>query len=221
MIKEALAIAGCVLLAIGCSDKRSNTSTHGTAANRSGAGTTEAGANRKDTGRATEAGAAKTTQVDANDRRFVQEAASGDLFEIQSSQLASTKLAGTPHAQFAQQMTTDHGKTSQELSQIAQRKGIEVPTQMLAKHQQMLDKLRDASDFETAYHDAQLQAHKDSVAMYEEASRNLADRDLREFATRTLPTLRHHLEELQSHQESTNGEKSKGSDAGDEDSEAH
>jgi putative membrane protein len=210
MIKEALAIAGCVMFAIGCSDNRGAGTNHrGTAGGRTGAGTTEAGASRQDSGRATEASAARTSQVDANDRRFVQEAASADLFEIQSAQLASQQLSDGEHAEFAKRLTTDHGRSTQELQQIAQKKNIDVPTQMMPKHQQMLDKLRGAtgSAFETTFHDLQLQAHRDSVALYEEASRNLSDRELRDFAVKCLPTLREHLEHVQTHG-SSSGESS-------------
>src|SRR2546427_13224494 len=45
---------------------------------------------------------------------FVKEAAVGDMFEIQSSQLAAERADG-PTKAFASQMITDHQKTSNEL----------------------------------------------------------------------------------------------------------
>ena len=41
---------------------------------------------------------------------FVQEAAISDMFEVQSSKVASTTLSG-PEKNFADQMVTDHTKT--------------------------------------------------------------------------------------------------------------
>ena len=42
---------------------------------------------------------------------FVQEAAISDMFEIQSSKIASAKLTG-PEKDFADQMVMDHSKTT-------------------------------------------------------------------------------------------------------------
>ena len=41
---------------------------------------------------------------------FIQEAAISDMFEIESSQMASAKLAG-PEKEFADKMVADHTKT--------------------------------------------------------------------------------------------------------------
>jgi putative membrane protein len=46
---------------------------------------------------------------------FVQEAAISDMFEIESSKMASAKLAG-PEKEFADKMVADHTKTTAELS---------------------------------------------------------------------------------------------------------
>src|SRR5436305_1649264 len=46
---------------------------------------------------------------------FVQEAAISDMFEIQSSKMASGKLSG-PEKEFADHMVADHSKTTTELT---------------------------------------------------------------------------------------------------------
>jgi putative membrane protein len=71
---------------------------------------------------------------------FVQEAAVSDMFEIQSSKVASTKLSG-PEKDFADKMVTDHTKTSAELSAAATSANVPLPTAMDSSHQKMLDKL--------------------------------------------------------------------------------
>ena len=50
---------------------------------------------------------------------FVKEAAIGDMFEIQSSQLAAQR-ANEPTKAFASQMITDHQKTANELKSMVQ-----------------------------------------------------------------------------------------------------
>src|SRR3712207_474688 len=55
---------------------------------------------------------------------FVPMAASSDLFEIQSSQLALSRSQSQPIRQFAQMMVTDHTRMSQQLMAAAQAAGM-------------------------------------------------------------------------------------------------
>ncbi len=71
---------------------------------------------------------------------FVQEVALSDMFEIQSSQLASDRLNG-PGKDFANDMISDHTKTSDQLSTQAKAANIPVPTAMDATHKKLLDTL--------------------------------------------------------------------------------
>lgn len=65
---------------------------------------------------------------------FVQEAAISDMFEIESSKMASAKLAG-PEKEFADKMVADHTKTTAELIGEAKADNIPVPTAMDSSHQ--------------------------------------------------------------------------------------
>jgi putative membrane protein len=91
---------------------------------------------------------------------FVKEAAVGDIFEIQSSQLAAERADG-PTKAFASQMITDHQKTSNELKAMVQ----DIPTALDSSHQKMLDKLvgLNGADFTKQYQSDQVSAHKDAV----------------------------------------------------------
>src|SRR4051812_6026585 len=73
-------------------------------------------------------------------RDFVQEAAISDMFEIQSSQIASTKLNGADK-DIPENMIEHHSKTSEELSGQVRNDNTPVPPAMDRSHQQMLDKL--------------------------------------------------------------------------------
>ena len=74
---------------------------------------------------------------------FVQQAAISDMFEIQSSELATKRTEGKTKA-FAQRMVKDHKKTTEELKGLVHGKKVRatLPTKMDDTHQQMLDKLR-------------------------------------------------------------------------------
>src|SRR5271167_835235 len=99
---------------------------------------------------------------------FVQEAAVGDMFEIQSSKLASSKLSGEEKS-FADQMIADHTKTSSQLTQAAQTVNVPVPTSLDSAHQKMLDTLsgENGDAFRRDYFSDQVSGHKDAVSLFQ------------------------------------------------------
>jgi len=173
----------------------------GTADASSTVGGTTAGSNTGSTGSSTGSGASgSTAQLSSVDRTFVNDAASGGMFEVQSSQMALNQIEDTELKQAAQMIVDGHTQANNELKQIAQRKGVTIPTTLQPKHQQMLTQLRDAqgAELETQFRTTQVQAHQDAIRMFEQYSQNGNDAELKAFAQRCLPKLRTHLQELQS-----------------------
>jgi putative membrane protein len=127
---------------------------------------------------------------------FIKEAASSDMFEIQSSQLAVQRATDEKVKTFAQQMITDHTKTSTEMKGMVQAGTVkaEIPTAMLASHQKMLDKLNglNGADFTKQYLDDQVTAHKDAVSLFQRYGKGGDNEPLKTWATTTLPALEHH-----------------------------
>ncbi|NNM74998.1 DUF4142 domain-containing protein [Enterovirga aerilata] len=127
---------------------------------------------------------------------FVKEAASSDMFEIQSSQLAVERAADERVKTFAQQMITDHTKTSTEMKGMVQAGTVkaEIPAEMLPSHQKMLDKLKglNGADFTRQYLDDQVTAHKEAVSLFERYGKGGDNEQLKTWASSTLPALQHH-----------------------------
>jgi len=132
------------------------------------------------------------------DKDFVAKAASGGQFEVKSSELALQKSTNTDLKSFAQQMVKDHTKANQELTTMLTRKGMAVPP-MDAEHTETLNRLSklQSYDFDKAYGDIQLKAHEKTVALFDRASKECQDDELKTWATKTLPTLREHLQMAQ------------------------
>ena len=99
---------------------------------------------------------------------FVNEAATSDMFEIQSSKLASDQTQGNTQS-FAKQMVTDHSKTTSELQGLAPAANVPLPKQMTTSQEDMLDKLKGlkGNDFAKQYMDDQVSAHKGAVSLFE------------------------------------------------------
>ena len=127
---------------------------------------------------------------------FVKEAASSDMFEMQSSQLALQRATNDRTKTFAQQMITDHTKTSTEMKGMVQAGTVkaEIPSAMLPTHQKMLDKLAglNGADFTRQYLDDQVTAHKDVLSLFQRYSKGGDNEKLKTWASSTLPALEHH-----------------------------
>jgi len=131
---------------------------------------------------------------------FVQQVAISDMFEIESNKLGQQKGNAEQKA-FATQMVADHTKTSTELKGLVSGGKVkaELPTALDSAHQSKLDKLKNANgnDFSSQFDSMQVDAHKDAVDLFERYSKGGDNADLKDWAGKTLPALRHHLEMAQ------------------------
>ena len=131
---------------------------------------------------------------------FVKQAAISDMFEIQSSQVAQER-GNASEKTFAATMIKDHRKTSEDLKSMVSSGDVkaELPTALDSSKQSEIDKLKSlkGADFSSRYDEDQLSGHKDAVSLFERYSKGGDNPKLKDWADRTLPTLRHHLEMAQ------------------------
>jgi putative membrane protein len=140
---------------------------------------------------------AQTTKMSAQD--FATMAASSDLFEIQSSEMALQKAESAEVKEFAQMMIDDHSKASKELMAAAQQDGAAVPEAMTDKHAAQVETLKGASGatFDASYIGAQVAGHQEALNLmtsYAEAGDSAA---LKAHAEKTAPVIQMHLEHVQ------------------------
>ena len=131
---------------------------------------------------------------------FVKEVAISDMFEIESNKLGQDK-GNAAEKSFASQMVTDHTKTSSELKGLVSGGKVtaERPTTLDSSHQSKLDKLKGESgkDFSSDFDSMQVTAHKDAVSLFERYAKGGENPELKNWAGKTLPALKHHLEMAQ------------------------
>lgn len=147
-----------------------------------------------------QAGMAANQKAAPEDVEFVKMAGSGGLFELHSSQMATTASQNAEVKAFAQKMVQDHTAANQQLKGLAQQKNIAVPPAMAPKHQKMLEKLAEAEgqEFEALYVKQQVKAHEEAVALFEKAAAGAKDPDIKAFAATVLPALQAHLQQAKS-----------------------
>lgn len=139
---------------------------------------------------------AAESKLDSSDRDFLENAAQSGHMEVEGSKMALEKSQNADVKKFAQQMIDDHGKAGQQLAALAKSKGVDVPTDPSLMQQAKLKTLgmRDEG-FDKAYAEGVgVSAHEDAVKLFEEASNEAKDPEVKQFATETLPTLQKHLQ---------------------------
>lgn len=128
---------------------------------------------------------------------FVMEAASSDMFEIESSKLAVERADEKTKA-FAQQMITDHQKTADELKQMVEGGNLQaaIPTSMMEAHQEQMEELQalQGDEFTNAYQAAQEDVHEDAVDLFQRYGSEGDNAELKAWAAKTVPALEHHLQ---------------------------
>ena len=136
--------------------------------------------------------------VDKDDAKFVTTAANDGMAEVAAGKMAQEKAVGTRVKEFAAMMVTDHTKAGDELAALAKTKNITLPATPDEDAQKKADDLskKTGKDFDKAYVDHMVDAHENAVKLFTDASQNCKDADLKAFATKTLPTLKMHLDSI-------------------------
>jgi len=139
------------------------------------------------------------SRLGSADNSWVMKVAAGGLAEVELGKLAQSQGSSDAVKQFGKRMVDDHSKANDELSQLASRKGITLPTSLDAKHQATKDRLSKLSGaaFDRAYMDDMVKDHREDVSEFRKEATNGQDADVKAFAAKTLPTLEEHLKMAQ------------------------
>jgi putative membrane protein len=138
-----------------------------------------------------------TSKLAAADQTFVMKAAQGGMAEVELGQLATQKASSDEVKQFGQRMVDDHSKTNDQLKQIANQKGIAIPTKLSSKDAATTARLEKLSgeQFDHAYMQTMVRDHTKDVAEFRTESKTAKDPLLKNFVSQTLPTLEDHLKQ--------------------------
>jgi putative membrane protein len=142
----------------------------------------------------------KDDRLDRGDRKFVEKAVAGGMFEVQVAQLAANKARDPNVKSFASMLVDHHTAANNELLQLSNMKGIEVaaaPPRGLRKKIEHLGK-KSGSAFDKEFiKEVGVKDHEKNIKLFEKASKDLKDAQLKAFVDKTLPVLRQHLQAAQ------------------------
>lgn|SRR5690606_2277759 len=127
---------------------------------------------------------------------FAIKAAEGGLFEVQLGKIAASRAVNQDVKEFAAMMVKDHGLANQELTALAKAKNIVLPTALGRDNQDDLREfnVKAANEFDEDYIERMIEDHERTIKIFERASSQSKDSEVKAFADKQLPILKKHLE---------------------------
>lgn len=196
-LKNASAILAAIALVSlfalsACTDSMSKNANYSTSnSNTNGRNTAVVvNANSTNMNTANNAGGQTSEAVDG----FWKKAAEGGMAEVELSKVALAKAQNADVKKFAEMMIADHGKANAELKALASKKTVSLPASLDPTHKMALEKLESMSGmgFDKAYVEAMVKDHSDAVNLFQTQADGGTDKELKDFAAKTLPTLKSH-----------------------------
>jgi putative membrane protein len=138
---------------------------------------------------------ANGSRLAGGDVKFMQTAAMHGMAEVELGKLAQQQAENANVKDFAARMVKDHSKANDELKPLADAKGVALPSGPDKGHQKDMEKLSKKSghEFDKAYMDHMVKDHKKDVKEFQKHAKSAKDPELRNFASKNLPTLEEHL----------------------------
>jgi putative membrane protein len=130
------------------------------------------------------------------DAKFLVKAAEINLEEILLGKLAQQNSTVTDVSELGKMMEVEHAKCLSDLTALANKKSISIPTSAGENAQDAYKKLigKSGKDFNTSYCDMMVNGHKDAIVLFEKESAQTNDADIKEWVTATLTDLHRHLD---------------------------
>src|SRR4051812_10268445 len=134
------------------------------------------------------------TKSSSFDRKFVIEAAQGNLLEVLLGQLAQSHSDNPQVQEFGAILERDHSMALEQTRQLAAELGISLPglsdeQRKILRHFQKLF----GEEFDEEFDIFMIEDHIQDIAKYEKAALRAKNPDVRAYARNSLPILAEHL----------------------------
>lgn len=137
------------------------------------------------------------SNIARGDRKFIEEAASSGMFEVQVAQLAASKATDPGVKSFAGMLVDHHRAANNELVNLANAKGVELPAapkRALRRDIEKLGKKKNGDEFDREFvRSVGIKAHEKDIKLFQKARKDVKDPELKAFVDKTLPVLQEHL----------------------------
>jgi len=103
-------------------------------------------------------------------------------------------------------LVDQHTKANDELTQLANAKGVELPAAPPRAMRREIDQLgkKSGDEFDKEFIKTAVKDHKKDIKEFEKATKDLKDPEVKAWATKTLPVLKEHLAQAEKLQKGGN-----------------
>ena len=138
-------------------------------------------------------------RTDEETTDFLVKAANGGMAEVSAGKLAEGKATSADVKRFAGMMVNDHTGANSQVMALAAARSVTLPAAVSEENQKDADDLakKTGKDFDKEYMDMQVDAHKETINLFEKAYDNSKDAEVKTFISNTLPKLKQHLDSAQ------------------------
>lgn len=144
-----------------------------------------------------ESSGASAGKISDRDEKMMKQMAESHLSEISLGKLAQDKAQSDEVKSFAKKMVDDHTKALDALKQMADSKGVTLPSEPGRQQMAMQKKLEGQSGqkFDRQYmQQAGDRAHKETHKLLQRAASRAEDTDLKNYASTALGTVESHMQ---------------------------
>lgn len=142
------------------------------------------------------AGKAASGKLSKGDQNIMRELAYANLSEIETGKIALNQSKNEQVRSFAQKMIDDHTQAQKDLEQLAQSKGVTLPTEPDKKHQAAAKKLGslEGEKFDKQYlSQGGMRDHRNTHKLLQRAQTRATDSDLKALVAKMEPIVSEHL----------------------------
>lgn len=135
-------------------------------------------------------------KVARSDRKFIETAAGGGMFEVEAAKLAQGKARSPDVKNFAGMLVDHHTQANDELIRMANAKGVELAPGPPRGQRRELEALgrKEGQEFDRDFiREVGIKAHQKDIKEFEKARKDAKDPQLKAWVDKTLPRLREHL----------------------------
>jgi putative membrane protein len=139
-----------------------------------------------------------TTNVvtDEKSTDFLKKVTNSGMAEVQLAKLAQQKATIDAVKNFAAMLERDHTAVNGEVKTLADQRNVSLPTAPSDDKQKMYTDMEKMSGkaFDKEYISMMVKSHNDGINLFEDTKSNASDVDVKNFADKTLPALKMHLD---------------------------
>ena len=134
--------------------------------------------------------------TDEKSREFLTKAANSGMAEVQLAKMAQQKATIDAVKSFAAMLERDHTAVGDQVKSFASQRNVTLPSTPSDEKQKMVNDMDKMSGkaFDKEFISMMVKGHNDGISLFEDTKANASDVDIKNFADKTLPTLRKHLD---------------------------